>query len=45
MKRKYGTGNKIILTVLCLLIGLFLTQFSSAQDTSLKPKPKMSFNP
>lgn len=45
MKLKYGTGKKIILTVLCLLIGLSLTQFSLAQDTSLKPKPKMGFNP
>ncbi len=45
MKLKYGTAKKIILTVLCLLIGLFLIQFSLAQDTSLKPKPKMGFNP
>ena len=44
MQRKYGTRNKIILTALCLAIGLFLTQFSLAQDTSLKPKPKMGFN-
>jgi len=45
MQRKYGTRNKIFLTVFCLVIGLFLTQFSLAQDTSLKPKPKMGFNP
>src|SRR4030042_4704380 len=45
MQRKYGTRNKIFLTVLCLVIGLFLTQFSLAQDTAPKPKPKMGFNP
>ena len=45
MQRKYGTRNKIFLTVLCLVIGLFLTQFSSAQDNSPRPKPKMGFNP
>ncbi len=44
MRLGYGTGKKIFLTVLCLLIGLSLTQFSLAQDTSLKPKPKMGFN-
>jgi predicted peptidase len=45
MRLRYGTGKKIILTALCLLIGLSLTQCSLAQDTSLKPKPKMGFNP
>jgi predicted esterase len=45
MRLRYGTGKKIILTALCLLIGLSLTQFSLAQDTGTKPKPKMGFNP
>jgi predicted peptidase len=45
MKLKYGTRNKIILTVLSLVISLFLTQFSLAQDTGPKPKPKMGFSP
>jgi poly(3-hydroxybutyrate) depolymerase len=45
MKLKYGTGKKIILTVLSLVISLFLTQFSLAQDTGPKPKPKMGFSP
>ena len=44
MKHKYGTGNKIILSVLCLAISLFLAQFSLAQDTARKPKPKMGFS-
>ena len=45
MLRKYLTKNKIILTVLCLAISLFLAHFSIAQDTAPKPKPKMGFNP
>jgi len=45
MKRNYGTGSKIILTVLCFTISFLLAQFSIAQDTAPKPKPKMGFNP
>ena len=44
MKHKYGTGNKIILSVLCLAISLFLTQFSLAQDPARKPRPKTGFS-
>jgi predicted peptidase len=45
LKRKYGTGNKIILTVLCLAITFLLAQFSLAQDPARKPRPKTGFNP
>ena len=45
MKRKYETGNKIILTVLCLAITFLLAQFSLAQDPARKPRPKTGFNP
>jgi predicted peptidase len=45
MTRKYGTGNKIILTVLCLAITFLLAQFSLAQDPARKPRPKTGFNP
>lgn len=45
MKRRYGTWNRIILSVLLFSISLFMVQFSLAQDTASKPKPKMGFNP
>ncbi|MFC1493975.1 serine aminopeptidase domain-containing protein [Thermodesulfobacteriota bacterium] len=44
MKIRYGTRSKIFLTVLCLVISLFLPQFSLAQDTARKPRPKMGFS-
>jgi len=44
MKRKYGTRSKIFLTVLCLVISLFLPQFSLTQNTAGKPRPKMGFS-
>src|SRR4030042_6593704 len=45
MKSNYGTRNKIIIAALCFIISFILSQFSLAQDTGPKPKPKMGFNP
>ena len=45
MKRKYGTGKKILLSLFCLAVILLTAQFSPAQDTAPKPKPKTGFNP
>ncbi|MBN1907912.1 MAG: dienelactone hydrolase family protein [Deltaproteobacteria bacterium] len=45
MKRRYGTDNKLILTLLCLVFSFIVTQLSLAQDTAPAPKPKMGFNP
>lgn len=45
MKRKHVTRKKIILTILCFALSILLAQFSIAQDSTRKPKPKMGFNP
>src|SRR4030042_6856908 len=45
MKSNYGTRNKIIIAALCFIISFILSQFSLAQDTGPKPRPKMGFNP
>jgi predicted peptidase len=45
MKSKFGTRKIIIFSVLCFAVFLILSQFSLAQDTGPKPKPKMGFNP
>jgi poly(3-hydroxybutyrate) depolymerase len=45
MKSKYRTGKIIIFSVLFFAVCLILSQFSLAQDTGPKPRPKMGFNP
>ena len=40
-----ATGKKLLFITFCLAVGLFLAQFSPAQNTAPKPRPKMGSNP